>query len=74
MIGKTRDIHEKEIILSMLAQGLCLRLVDAQRLKSYYVAKIDTSKCNESEVSNLISDFPKKFFPTPFQEKWIKIQ
>jgi len=66
-------IHENQPILNVLAQGFRQGLVTAQRLKSFHVVEIDTSKYDEVEVSNRISDLTKKFFRNPFQEKWMRI-
>jgi len=66
-------IHENEPILNVLAQNFRQGLADAQRLKSFQVIEIDTSKYNELQVSNLISDFTIKFFQNDFQEKWMRI-
>lgn len=66
-------IHENEPILNVLAQNFRQGLADAQRLKSFQVIEIDTSKYNELQVSNLISDFTIKFFQNDSQEKWMRI-
>jgi thymidylate kinase len=66
-------IHEYEPILNKFAQNFRQGLADAQRLKSFHVVEIDTSKYDEVEVSGLISDLTNKFLQNPFQDKWMRI-
>jgi len=66
-------IHENQQILGVFAQNFRQGLADAQRLKSFHVVEIDTSKYNEVRVSNRISDFTKRFFQSHFREKWMRI-
>ncbi|NIO21098.1 MAG: hypothetical protein GTN76_10250 [Candidatus Aenigmarchaeota archaeon] len=65
-------VHEYEPVLNKLAQGFRQGLASAQRLQPFHVVEIDTSKLDEVNVSNQISELTKSFLQNPFQEKWMR--